>query len=852
MLLWLGALWTGAGTLQGQADPSAGPTSPPAHPRQTAPRLSQDQRFLAGLRARGLYELAEAYCRELLGRKELDEQRRAELTIELVRALTERAAVTPAEKRDAIWQEVDEVVDRFVRTQADNPRLVLVRLQGAIAELTRGELARQEAYLAADAEPLLEEARPHLRQAIKLLRSLHEQVRRQWTQQNLAGLPEQGRLSADRLQAVSNHIQYELARALRNQAQCYPADSPDAANALTQAVKLLEPLAALGPQVPLSWKARLDLVICHRLLGDRTTAARLLAELAAAGPPADVELRARAERIYLALPEHLPQALAALSDGREIDGRTSPELDYAWLSVYLAAWQVAVREGNGPEAARWQAEAEKLLQRIEAEHGFYWQRRAEMLLAGMVRRAPSGSNLSMLVRAAEAAFRSGNTQEALAAYDRARQAAARAGQIAEAFRLGFVAATIEHQRKNHPEALRRYRELALAFPRQDQAPEAHLLAAFHAAQLAKSGGAEDLATYVDLLAEHLETWPDDPTADQVRWRLGQLYELRAQWEEALAVYRQIAPTSPHARELVEALDRCTGKWLSERRAKGESCQQQARQAAEWFESLVHAPGEPWPAQFTPAQRIAALAAARLYLKHVPGGTRQAEELLRAAVAGSMNAPQSVLSDAQAMLVFALASGGRSAEAAQVLQQLSAAGPEQLLGLLEDLQHLAAEAPPEMARQLAELRLQAVEMLRATGVHLSANQQRLFEQARAQALADAGRTDEATAAFARLAERYPRDAEIQQSYAELLSQRADRGSLEKALACWRNLAAHLPEATPAWFRAKYAIAELHLRLGDPQQAARIVQLLKLLHPELGGPESRSRFEALLRRCQQQSP
>jgi len=824
----------------------------PGAPAAPASQPSADQRFLAGLRARGLYELAEAYCREQLARQDLPDRRRAELTIELVRALTERAAGTPAAARHSLWQQAREAVEQFARTEAGNPRLALVRLQGAIVELVRGELARQEAWLVAENQTLLEEAKTHLRQAIKLLRSLDEQVRRQRRAQNLSGPPADDRLSADQLQAISNHIHYELARALRNQAQCYGADSPDSANALTQAVELLEPLAGLSSEEPLSWKARLDLVICHRLLGDRGTAARLLADLTAAGPPADVELRARAERIYLALPDHLPQALAALSDGRQIAGRSSPELDYAWLSVYLAAWQAAVRDGKSDEAARWQAEAENLVELIETEHGFYWQRRAEMLLAGMVRRAPADSNLSMLIRAAEAAYRSGRPEEALAAYDRARQTAARQGRTAEAFRLGFVAAAIEHHRHKHAEALRRYRELSLAFAREEQAPQAHLLAVFHAAQLAKAGEADALETYTDLLAEHMESWPEDATADEVRWSLGRLHELRGDWEQAVEVYREMSPAGPRATEMVQALDRCTSAWLAERRQSGEPCQPAAAQAAEWFESLIHPAGGPWPQRFTPVHRAAALAAARLWLKYTRSGTAQAEAVLRAALAGSPDAEQGFLCDAQALLVFSLAAGGRASEAAQVLQQLSAAGPEQLLELLADLQRLAAEAPPETVRQLAELRLQAVGLLQRDGGHLSAGQQRLLEFARARALADAGRSDEAVSALARLAERYPRDAEIQEVYARMLSERADRGSLEKALDCWRRLEAHLPEAAPGWFRAKYAIAELHYRLGNPQQAARMIRLIELLHPELGGPELRTQFKDLRRRCEQQTP
>ena len=69
----------------------------------------------------------------------------------------------------------------------------------------------------------------------------------------------------------------------------------------------------------------------------------------------------------------------------------------------------------------------------------------------------------------------------------------------------------------------------------------------------------------------------------------------------------------------------------------------------------------------------------------------------------------------------------------------------------------------------------------------------------------------------------------------------------ALAQWRRVEQRSPAASDRWFRAKYAIALLHYRLGNPQQAKKIIALLQVLHPELGGAQRKPQFLALMQKC-----
>jgi len=809
---------------------------------------SADQRFLAGLRQRGLFRLAETYCLTRLQRPELTDRQRAELTIELSRCLAERAVASPPESRTPLWQRATRVIDDFVRQNPRHPRLLLVRLQGTLGVLARGELARQESQVAGQPGGLLEEAKTHLRTAIRELEALAEEVDRQQRSRLMPGRETPDDLSVDQLATLKKNIQYDLARALRNQAQCYPAGSPDRASSLTKAVKLLDPLAKLDPIDPLAYPSRLDQIVCYRLLADYPTAGRLLDALLVQKPPPWVELRGRAQSIHLALATgNLGQAMGVLEKGREIDGVTSPRLDYAWLETFLAAWRAADDAQDTAAATAWQDRSTEMVREIASLHGPYWTRRAEMLLARYVRAAPDSGNLAMLVQAAESSFRSGRLDDAVAAYDRAEALARQQGNAQRAFELGYIAATIEHSRDRHAEALDRYRRIATATPDHRKAAAAHELAIYHAGWLVQSqqGRLED---YAALLREHVRIWPGEPTADRVRRRLGHLCEYQRRWKEAVETYQQVSRNHAEFLRVVEAVERCYRAWLGELKAAGRPTVPVAAAGAEWFERLIYGPEGAWPERWSPVQRRAATAAARLRMNYTASGHGRVQSILSAALQDTAGAPPEWQSAARSLLAVALAKQEDYRRAGEQLQRASPLSPKDLRDLLRGLDRVAERATPEARARLAELRLQAIRPVLSADVPLAEADRKDLEATYARALAQAGRIEEALAAYERLAAARPDDGEIQESYARLLLSRTDEASLRKALTKWRELEKRSPEDSPRWYRAKYSVAWIHYELGNKQQAAKMIELLKLLHPELGGDEMARRFETLLQSCQ----
>ncbi len=378
-----------------------------------------DERFMARLRERQLYRLACQYCRGRLAEETLPDARRTDLTIELARSLAEWAVASPPAEREARWKEALEVLHGDLQNRPANPRAMLLRLQAAHVHLARGELVREEARLAVDQRPLLAEARAELRTVVRLLRRLDEEIGAAIRKRDA-----NGRFSADQLASLEKNVRYETARALRNQGECFAAESADRANSAAQAGELLDPLTRLDARDPLCWKSRIDQVACLMLAGDYGATIDRLDALDTLEPPPLVALRLRALRMETALAgDQLSRAVALLSLGRQAESTVSPRLDYAWLKTCLTAWRAAVKADKQEAAKGWQAKANKMVRLMGQTHGPYWARRAEMLAGNFYRAATGNQTLDTLVYAAESSYRSGRPDDALTAYDRAVAAA---------------------------------------------------------------------------------------------------------------------------------------------------------------------------------------------------------------------------------------------------------------------------------------------------------------------------------------------------------------------------------------------------------------------------------------------
>lgn len=843
----------------GSADAPAGrPAFPTAVELAAADDgVAQFTLLAEALRVRQLHSILAWYADWLAVHLPANDPRLPELVCEHSRSLVDQALESPPDARASLWEQAAAAVHEFAKRHPDHPRLALVELQAGLVELAQGELGLEEA-LAAGAAEATEEVRAHLREAVRLLQTAADHVQKLLRSQTRN---QAGAFSTRELLALGQNVAFQLARAYRRQGLAYPPDSADRVNALRQAQELLGPLAQLETEHTLAWPARLDEVQVLRLLGDLEQADARLALVMKASLPEGVRQAAQAEALRLALAHgDLHQAISLAEGMAAQPGRPAPDLVLALLEVWLAAWQQASErkpsrtplqaEDGGEQPAddatqKFRDRAAAMVQAM-GEYGPYWARRAETLLAHRAKDLAATGDADLVRRAAAGLFRKGQLDQALAALAEARNAALAAGDAAAAFEAGFMAAAMLESAGRNSEASALYRSAALADTHNAKAAKAHLQAVYLAART--SSGPQNPDSAQALLEEHLRTWPEAPTAMQARVWLGRLHELAGAWQDAVAVYRQVPLDDRLGAEALAGAVRAYEALLSHGVQQGKDVSDVAATAGDHLASLVEREQGTFPDEWSPTQREAALAAARLWLLYSKQRYRQAERLLLAGLNGPPPPPAEWQAAAQGWLVFALAAQGERARAQEQVAKLSRSSPGELAELLLAVDPLLAAATQDVQRELGLLQLALFEQLGTRLSQLADQQQAALATCRLRALLAAENGQAALAEAQHIAEAWPNVGKVQEACAVLLTDSRQPELVRLAASRWQEIAARLSPGTDRWARANYYLALTWERLGQKKKAAALARYVQRLYPTAGSEDLRAQYAALLKRCQ----
>ncbi|MBX9789579.1 MAG: hypothetical protein K2Y37_11750 [Pirellulales bacterium] len=814
---------------------------------------SADETFVESLRAMRLYRLAEVHCEQSIQRANLPAERQATLLVEWSRTLAASAREAPSTEAEPLWQRASGVIADFCQRNPQHPRLALLEAQGALLKIDRALWLADDVELLARSDERVLAARTELAADARRLAEVQDAVERAGRKAPASALRDPAPLTAPELQNLGKRLRFERARAYLRLAQISAEGSPDRADAFSQAKQLLEPLADLPVEHPLAWPARVAQVSCLRGTGDRAGAQQRLTTLEKADPPPEVTRQLRAERArLLALEGRFDEALALLKPPDAQATMNDPAADELRLELSLAARRTA--QHDAAQVLAWQDRIKALASAIEQTHGPYWSRRADRLLTELNLPADNAPPLDaeLLARTAATHWRDGRADEALVAYDRAAAAAIAADLPERAFDLAFLAATIEHSRQHWDAAAARYQALAERWPDHVRAAVAHLLSAHDRLQAIQANSPDDagaLGPYIELLLAHLERWPDATSAAEAHWRLGRAYESQSQFREAVDQFRAIPLSSRRATEAIEAASCGYHRLIAEQQAVA-AAQRVAREAGEFFDSLLQALRDK---PLTNSQRQAEIvravrmASARAWLACPPEGYRRAVQSLEPLVSERAAPGASWQPAAQALFITALVGDGRIAQARQLLGELSGLTPSSAQVLLPALAEISGPAASnaDHRQQLSELKLLVFEKLGSPITGATPQERRDLELLEARTLAEAGRADEAARRFATLRSAYPNDAQILEAQAESLSALPGNSSAAAALAAWRDVERVAKPGSSRWLRAKLELSRWHLRAGDRAQAAKIIDLTELLHPELGGAELKAQFAALRR-------
>lgn len=886
----------------------------PSASAQSEDWIKHENRLIAGLRERRLFDLAIGHSDRLLLRSDLDQTQTVSLIIEKMKTQASRASVADASVRRDRWAEAQQTADEFLQRYSDNPRALLVKVQAALGHLIEGELLQQELEAEmispAEAPAQKERALGVLRQASSRLSDIEREIQRLIPIQRNRTLGTH-ELTSEELMKLLIQIRLQIAISSASRAKLYPPD--DRLNRVDALISVLDRLKEIqqqtAPHQPVWWESQSLQVETLRLLQRYEDAKQVLAWV-------EEVLQSEEEEYSNPIPSKwIEQALLLAVELEDEDQiiellRQAESISDRKAGLELARLQAAKNfsaRKTGPEKTEWLNRATSLARFIQAKFGSYWGRRAQLILIGDLAsnqatddpaspstdsgirfqsqpdREAGAAELDLLIGLAEQAERRENFEDAVRAYDRAVELALRIDGDEEAFSLAVRAAMVFEKIQQHPSAAARLIELATEKPEHPSASAVHLRGCWNwsrglEASLGDPTTEEQAAVmrrrqeYIDLLQKHIQTWPESNTSNQARmWLANEYRRLAAErsqgqavrtdsevvegpdsedlvsrtvpslWQSAFENYSAVSPADPSFAAAMQQIVVAGQRWYDTTQPEA---QRQVGLRIVKRLTDIHEIAESIESQIIAVTTLAELGV-------VLGATEPLEHRTRLNRLISQSTDPSVDDLWQNRLrTWRLVAAAFDPQEVSMFKEL-----------LEQIDHdhrwlaLAERGIAAAATHFPSLSTQASQRLRKDLIErvLSQHQTQL-EPAELQAwrfrladvLADVGQETAALKLLEDLEKERPTDAGIKLRIARLLVRTKGDQDPAVPLAKWRHLSAQLKPHSDGWYEARYNTALMLEKMGQPEDARKLLQYLQAIPPGWENSRLKKDFEELLKR------
>ena len=851
----------------------------------------REQHYVDGLIERGLTNIAEHYCRKRLGFDSLTDSQKAGYARALLQSQKQTLLNASPQNREAVRLQIEQTIREMDSMFTDSPLSTIIALQQinvAIADIERHLPGEMIARIDTEIRRVL--------QRIASQPAASTVSHETSVQMSLARRLQFCKALVVRLLAQDQPEQQTelLAQAL---AILRPLIITDGSSTVTPEQMALSKLA-IFEATAVHRKLRqyeeietlLNLLRKSDFLTPRDRAMLPAVELLSA-----VDLRDEA-RVHVAL-----QAIeTALTDARSLGitqqiDRGVPDLMLARLQGYLFFWKRnletqsslphIVGTTTAPNIVACRTNVIGILRSFENDFAPCWRHKAESIMS--TEAVFFGNDPVFVEQRTDTLVRDGRIDEAIADYD-SLAASLVASDPNEAFRVALRAAdllaiTVDHQWQhidatNEPNAtpdmieatatlerslFERLQKLAISNKQHPQAVETHLAAVYHAARLMQFD-AISLDAYLSLLSEHYLTWPQSKQTDAIRLQASQLLLHESKFREAVDVLAPIDNRSSVAMNAVKTAEQCfDGLRLSEPNVHATT----ENNAVSWFYArLLNADGV-IASDWNEADGHCLLCAAKFGLIYTNVIERNrssnptvdlavaygsVEQVLRIGLSNYRQASPEWRSTADSMLLYLFTVQQKTDEASQLKQNMRQWDMSALVALLTRLQQQADVSSRDNRRLLGQMRLDIVQLIeqKSNSSTQSTSETRQLNIIRADALADTDNVQTAVNQLSEMLRQSPGNVEVLTASARILGRQSDVKSRELALRTWRTVEQRLPSNSESWWDAKEAIIHLLLTSGDAtqqQQAESMLEMQRILNPDLGGPERKLRFDAIFKKA-----
>lgn len=807
--------------------------------------LTDDQRFVSGLRERRLFDLAEQQIAKRLAVDELSDLERANLVVELIQTRT-AAAIQSGANDEAAWQSAFSVGPQFAQRNPANPRVLLVEVQTALARLSRGRFLAQQLAAGISGDDLRSQALQNINRARRDLEELDRKTGIAIPRAVESSAQNQAPLSAAQLRVLQKKLRFQQAICGLQTAKLYPPeDQLNRMDSLANVIARLEEVAQqTNPEMPLWWNVQIERIRALNLQGRFDEASSGLSKISGKDVLVSDQRKSDflVQQIDLALAQRLGDANQLIEAAAQITDRTA-ELDLAIVRLMMEAGTSATEK---LEQDRWQRAASELTTAIEQDHGRYYGRLAELAVIGEVGgnsniSPASSTNLDILIRTGDESWRKGQLDDAIKAFDKASSLAISDQNFDVAMSAGMKSAKILEQKKDLESAGRRLVELASQLKENQAAPQAHLVGCWHLANAARNNG-ELVAEYAEQLQHHVDQWPTARSANQVRIWLARYQSSQQNWRPAYETLIGVGESSPHLAEAALLLPPVVH---SDLKAKTEGDRFPVTLASEYSQQLLAklkragvGPNDAW----TRSTRAWLLATIEINLSYaVTDREFLLEELtmlLNRAISESSDAEAAWVQIALAWRVSLMSTRRETIlEAVEAVFDLADADQTVVARCWDSVNgDIRSTASQE---QMAQLKLSLVEL--ALSDESAETDRNVWLGRKSKLLVEAGRGGEAIAMLKGLVEASPRRLDLRMQLATAYS--GVVGQSEAALRNWRIVAQGVKPRTENYFEAKYNIAKLLTATGNREDAKQLLEYLKI-PPGWEESKRKSDFESLL--------
>lgn len=804
------------------------------------PAAEDLSRYFQQLRQRGLFVVAEHYAVSRLADTRLAPDRRTDLVVELSRTLAEHAEYANPQQRDELWERALHVVqDELTRKPL---RAELLTAQAAFLAATRARALRWEVTVAPEDGPLRARWQTSLTTALQLVEALCESLEATLKSTRRG----EGQLLLHEVRQLLLAARCDQGELLRDWAALRNSDDPERASDLVDAATAFQRGQAGTVDARIAARCQLGLADCTRLQRDFDRARKLCDDIEKKHPelPPDLRDALDACRVRIWLDEGRPlQGAEYLLRVRQARHVLSGELWLVQLESLLILRDVARQKGNAPLVQNLEEEAQLALARVAEQAGGSWTRLCHLLWDRDRSQQTYGPELDRLMRTARADYLGGRLQPALVSY-RAAHAASVAAQLNElAHELQYTLGSILLEHGDFAAAATEFQQLAGVQPAHERTASAHLLAAYSLGRLYDAQRTQSRRTaYASALEQHLMKFAADATADDARFMLAQLEEQRLQASKALPLYLAIAPG--HARYISATLGaaRCQEQILRrlqllERESVSfhtAAVNELRRRITPWLES-----GDPWTAD--QAEVVLRLVELQLHQAAVDYGTltQLLDQFDRARKAqengGDETARWQALEDrALPLRMLALAGTGRSLDSRALLSSPALHEPARAYAVVQGLDRLTQSSSTPHFVDLIDLLLSVVERLTPQRDQLAAGDRIAFDLIATRAYLTAGRTAAGLQIAKALQQQFAKDPARLEELARIVADSSERATLTLTLELWQHVERQTQAGSPAWLQARLGGIDAHRRLGDVAKARQLLNVTKLLYPQITDP------------------